>query len=215
MTTIPAPRPAGIRAHLARLHPAQNRALRPLIGMRRPHQAALSEEVICQETTRFPPFIHDPENLETAYDAAFAAVDYEKNRLRGWALEDERTVRLRFRNVLATPFGIYPLGDNLYLSGKPSLRKLLTGDLVEHDYGAYAPSRSANTFFGHWLHDALPAAFLAPAGVPIYMNERPDWLHAAQYMERLGLSSLSSDMVFFMEMEAYYDYGMTTDRAGL
>ena len=62
-------------------------------------------------------------------------------------------------------------------------------------------------YFGHWMNDAIPLAFIDPDLGALWMPARPDWSHAADYLKALDLSVVAAPVVHAERLITYQDFG--------
>lgn len=138
----------------------------------------------------------------------------ETERLRlagGWRAHGP-TRRLRLGSGLVTPFGIFGAGRALRRFGPAPWRAALTAPVARVGAGFAPLDAVALRYFGHLVHDGLPAALLAREGEALCLPVNQAWRHAGAYVARAGLTPVPAQMVAARELWLADDLGMNSHR---
>ncbi|SIT86997.1 glycosyltransferase 61 family protein [Pontibaca methylaminivorans] len=203
-----------MRRFLSRGYPVINKVLARAGRQRSLEEAAVDVEEICaaEDGMSSPVFIADGDWNKVSGFAPGTTREYEQGRVSGGPVRHEATLRLSFRNVLATPNGFFMPGASLNRSGRVDLRAVLLGEIPTFPRGFYALPSIAMPYFGHWVNDALPATLLCRPDEALYLPFDPGWPHPARYLELLEIDAIRDRTVFFQRMSFCLDIGQNENR---
>jgi capsular polysaccharide biosynthesis protein len=88
----------------------------------------------------------------------------------------------------------------------PAFKGLLA-PLVRVPQLRYCQSYVSWRYFGHWVTDAIPTAFLDPDMGAVWMPPDISWTHAEGYLATYGLAPLDAPLVHADELVVYQDFG--------
>lgn len=192
----------------ARLWPLENRIRRKLGAVAK--LEVQSETLAPAGRPRSLPFVTLPGHLDRirgtdqGRELAIELAILQKN-----GITDPAVVRHTASEVLVHPGGIDAWGKSLRYNQAPELRQLLKGPLIEVDAIAMVLTPLSRRFFGHFMHDSLPAALLRAPGEALFLPAHPNWWQARAFQQLFGLPPHAGDRVYAKRVSFYDDVGQS------
>jgi Glycosyltransferase 61 len=126
--------------------------------------------------------------------------------------ETHAAVRLfTYRDCLVFPNGFATRQETLGRYGAlPSA--LLTAPVTAVPALHFCLNAVSIQYFGHWLRDAMASAFLPGITAPCHAPPSPDWPHAAQYRDMLGVAALPGQLFHAEEVIFQQDHGQGSSK---
>jgi|GEM_PF-1350762 len=81
-----------------------------------------------------------------------------------------------------------------------------TGPIVHLPLVRYCHNVYSWRYFGHWLSDAVPSAFIDPDRGSLWMPPNPGWVHAVGYMDALDLKVNEAAQIYAEKLIVYRDF---------
>lgn len=199
---------------LARARPVTARASE-ILGLARPiERAAIRvEEVVPAETGHQPPVLMAEADRDRVTGAhPWSSLEAEWARVAGGEVRYPPLHRYLFRDVLASPWGIFSWRDGVNREGSVDRDMLRRAPVVALKAAHHALPRSAARYFGHILLEALPAVELARPGDAVVLPLRADWPHARAYAEALAVPRIDADLAIVRDLSYVDDRWVTRSR---
>ncbi|MEM8537956.1 MAG: glycosyltransferase family 61 protein [Pseudomonadota bacterium] len=114
-------------------------------------------------------------------------------------------LRRIYRNALVRRGGFATWRHNESYKGR--LLQGLGRPLIKVPELRYCHSYVSWRYFGHWLTDSVPSAFIEAEQGALWMPPHPDWADAAAYLQALDLAPLTAPLVLAERLIVYQDYG--------
>lgn len=193
---------------LQRINPLVNFALQRMRQKTGVDFSRVEAEVICpEETQKCEPLIHLNGQLAkvTAGTQTFNSLEVEIDQVHATEVRHAPTIRYTLSDCI-----VHDAGFDTFRSAfrKKGLRKpdFLFSPMTEVASLNYCMSYVSNTFFGHWLQDAYPAALLAQPGDALLLDVRKDGTHTAEYVQAADLHPVPEGVYFARKLYCYQDF---------
>ena len=185
---------------LERFYPFTARLAQKLRGHAALDRLAVAREVVHGREASAIPGIEMDEDQRAkvigAQEDSTLEAEWARVAGRPEAMHDA-TVIYEFRNVLATPNGLFTLLGSPSASGRPGFGELARAPIARRASGFYPLPGYAIRYFGHWLLDGLPTVALRNAGDDLYLPIPTSWSHARAYARILGIDPIADEFVHF------------------
>jgi hypothetical protein len=113
-------------------------------------------------------------------------------RLLATVREEGPTLSYRFRNAMLADFTVY-CGNRYEVYSPSTKRPVLTGSPEKFGEAELCTTNCAQTYFGHFLREALPLEILAQQrGMPALTFRRQPWLHEPGYRSLVELEPVET-----------------------
>jgi capsular polysaccharide biosynthesis protein len=86
--------------------------------------------------------------------------------------------------------------------------KFLTDPVLSVPDAIYCMTAVGHTYFGHWLLDSCATALLATPEQVLLLDPRPDWSHAAEYVNAFGLRPATPAQYLADRLVFYQDHAL-------
>jgi hypothetical protein len=197
---------------LLRVYPALSKFAKA-VGLKVSQEPAGLEEIWPAESLYSRPVFMDADDWDRiARVQSETTIEAVKARVAGGMRQHGPTLRMTYRDVLATPAGFYTAGQSYNRHGPSGAARLLTGRIQHHRAGHFGLPRVGMRYFGHWLRDGMGASLLRREGDNLYFPVDPEWNHAVDYASRLIPDRLTESFVHFDEMTFSPDIGQNSHR---
>ena len=188
---------------LIRLQPLLAPVIRRIVGSAKPEVDTLHPEET--EKVRPPVMLAGMLDRVTGTDV-HSVLSHHLEATLDTVVTHPPVLRLAFRNVLVRRSGFAALRKNEVYDRKLRLAEL-AGPILPVSELRYCQRYAAWLYFGHWMHDAIPAALIDPGLGALWMPPQPDWGHAPHYLEALDLSVLTAPVIHADRFILYQDFG--------
>ncbi|MEM9395269.1 MAG: glycosyltransferase family 61 protein [Pseudomonadota bacterium] len=193
---------------IARLNPLFAPINRRLLGPPKPEVEVLQEEET--ETVVPPAFL--PGMLERAIgtDEHSVLSDHLETATQTKVVHAP-VLRYTYRNALVSRSG-FATFRHIERYGNEFRTVGLSNRPIEVPELRYCHTYVAWRYFGHWLTDSIPAAFLEPDRGELWMPPNPSWEHSPPYLEALDLTPRETEVVLADTLTVYQDYGQGSQK---
>ncbi|MES2499275.1 MAG: glycosyltransferase family 61 protein [Pseudomonadota bacterium] len=130
-------------------------------------------------------------------------IDSHLNRIKGipaTSSKEREYCYLHQRTAKHSPTILYSIGSSILFRGglwtgkrEVMLRRLNEGDSrykFDLKQAVLTDSDIANQYFGHWVHDVMPASLIGTAEMPSLAFKKPHYPHAVDYHHLLDLNTI-------------------------
>jgi capsular polysaccharide biosynthesis protein len=193
-----------------RLLPLINTALRRLGWNVHPPGVAVETEIVSPEETQpilKPTFLPNQIEKITARAPGIGTLQEEIDLAFQSHQVHAPLIRYTLRNCFVHDAGFDVLGG----AGRKknvSGWKFLKDPLLPIPDAIYCMTSVSHTYFGHWLLDACATTLLARPNQVLLLDPRPDWSHAAQYLDVLKLRPATPAQYLVDRLVFYQDHAL-------
>ncbi len=188
--------------HFTRLNPLTAPALRRVLNPRGPEPEVLQPTEV--QTVQPPAMLPGMLDRVTGSDEHLP-VSYHIAATLQTKVTHAPVLRFTYRNALVRRSGFATAAHQLRFGKSRDLRELL-GPVGSIPRVRFCYNSVIQRYFGHWMSDGIPSAYIDPDRGQLWMPHQPTWTHAPKYLSALNLSVEATSVVQADELVVYQDY---------